>query len=66
MIASIEGEIIGLGESFIVVGVGGVGLQVYVTNALRARLRIMERIFLWRYMDLRPIRSGIISCSCLV
>jgi holliday junction DNA helicase RuvA len=53
MIASLEGEIIGLGDSYIVVGVGGVGLQVYVTSSLRAQLRVMERIFLFTHLIVR-------------
>ncbi len=46
MIASVEGEVIGIGDHFIVIRVGGVGLQVYAPGPLRARLRMMEHIFL--------------------
>lgn len=53
MIASIEGEVIGLAESYIVVRVGGVGLQVYATTPLRARMRMMERVFLFTQLIVR-------------
>jgi Holliday junction resolvasome RuvABC DNA-binding subunit len=45
MIASVEGEVVGLGESFLVVRVGGVGLQVYAPLPFRARQRMMDRVF---------------------
>ena len=53
MIANLEGEVIGLGDSFIVVRVGGVGLQVYVTTPFRARLRMMEHIFIHTHLVVR-------------
>lgn len=53
MIASVEGEVIGIGESYVIVRVGGVGLQVYAPNPLRARLRMMERIFLYTHLIVR-------------
>ncbi len=54
MIASVEGEIIGIGETSIVVRVGGgVGLQVYVTKPLCARLRMMEHLFLFTHLIVR-------------
>lgn len=46
MIDSVEGEIIGLGENSVVVRVGGVGMRVNITAPLRARLRLMDQIFL--------------------
>jgi holliday junction DNA helicase RuvA len=54
MIASIEGEVIGLGETAIVVRVGGgVGLQVYAPLTLCARLRMMDHIFLYTQLIVR-------------
>ncbi|HMN59185.1 MAG TPA: Holliday junction branch migration protein RuvA [Anaerolinea sp.] len=53
MIASIEGEITGLGESSVVVGVGGVGLQVFVPAPLRARLRVNDRVLLHTHLIVR-------------
>lgn len=53
MIASVEGEVIGIGEVFVVVRVGGVGLQVYAPNSFCARLRMMERIFLFTHLIVR-------------
>ena len=69
MIATLEGEVIGLGDSFMVVRVGGVGLQVYVTTPFRARLPVWEHIFIcirtwscaktcWLCTGLRPSRNG--------
>lgn len=53
MIATVSGEIIGLGETFLVVQVGGVGLQVSVPTPLRARLRMMEPILLYTHLIVR-------------
>ena len=54
MIATVEGDVIGIGESYLVVRVGGgVGLQVYTPTPLRARLRIAERIFLFTQLIVR-------------
>lgn len=53
MIASVEGEVIGLSENSVIVKVGGVGLQVYTTVPLRARTRIMEHIFLFTQLIVR-------------
>ncbi len=53
MIASVEGEVIGVGDHFIVIRVGGVGLQVFAPNPLRARLRMMEHIFLYTRLIVR-------------
>jgi Holliday junction DNA helicase RuvA len=53
MIATLEGEVIGLGDSAIVVRLGGLGLQVFVPAPLRARLRMMEHIFLYTHLIVR-------------
>jgi holliday junction DNA helicase RuvA len=53
MIASLEGEVIGLGDSFIVVRIGGMGLQVYVPSPFRARLRMMEHVFVFTHLIVR-------------
>jgi holliday junction DNA helicase RuvA len=53
MIASVEGEVIGQGPSFIIVRVGGVGLQVFAPGPLCARLRPLERIFLHTHLIVR-------------
>ena len=53
MIACVEGEVIGQGELTIVVRVGGVGLQVYAPTPLRARLRLMDHIFLFTHLIVR-------------
>ena len=53
MIASVEGEIIGITENHIVVRVGGVGLQVAVPVPLRARLHLNENVFLHTHLIVR-------------
>ncbi|HEY9077350.1 MAG TPA: Holliday junction branch migration protein RuvA [Anaerolineaceae bacterium] len=53
MIASVEGEVIGLGESAVIVRVGGVGLQVFVPAPLRARIRLRDEIFLFTHLVVR-------------
>lgn len=53
MIASLEGEVISVYEDSLVIGVGGVGLQVYVPNALRAQSRPGERLFLHTFLVVR-------------
>lgn len=54
MIASIEGEVIGLTDSAVIVQVGGgVGLMVYAPSPLRARLRLMDHIFLHTQLIVR-------------
>lgn len=53
MIASVEGEVIGLSDSYVVVRVGGVGLQVFAPAPLRARMHMMERIFLFTQLIVR-------------
>ena len=54
MIASVEGEVIGIGDPHVIVRVGGgVGLQVAVPAPVRARLRMMERVFLFTHLIVR-------------
>ncbi len=54
MIATVEGEVVGIGDHFLIIRVGGgVGLQVYAPTPLRARVRIMERIFLYTHLIVR-------------
>jgi Holliday junction DNA helicase RuvA len=53
MIATLEGEIIGLEEHSIVVRVGGVGLQVFLPAPFRARLRLMDHVFLYTHLVVR-------------
>lgn len=53
MIATVEGEVIGIGDSYLIIRVGGVGLQVFAPTPLRSRLRMMERIFLYTHLIVR-------------
>ncbi len=53
MIASVDGEIIGIAEGSITVRLGGVGLQVAVSAPLRARLHLNETIFLHTHLIVR-------------
>jgi holliday junction DNA helicase RuvA len=60
MIATVEGEVIGIGDLYIIVRVGGggatsngVGLQVFAPTPLRARLRKLEHIFLYTHLIVR-------------
>ena len=53
MIATVEGEVVGIGEHTLVIRVGGVGLQVFAPTPLRARLRMMERVFLYTHLIVR-------------
>ncbi|MBE0699032.1 MAG: Holliday junction branch migration protein RuvA [Anaerolineaceae bacterium] len=53
MIASLEGEVIGLGDSYIVVRIGGLGLQVYAPSPYRARLRMLDHIFVYTHLIVR-------------
>ena len=53
MIASVEGEVIGVGQNYLIVRVGGVGLQVYAPGPLCARVRMMEKIFLHTQLIVR-------------
>jgi len=53
MIASVEGEVIGISDTAVIISVGGVGLQVFASRPLCARLRMMERIFLHTHLIVR-------------
>ena len=54
MIASIEGEVIGLTDSAVVVRVGGgVGIMVFAPTPLRARLRLMDHVLLFTQLIVR-------------
>lgn len=53
MIASLEGEISHVGDHYLIVRVGGVGLQVSVPAPLRASSRSGERINLNTYLVVR-------------
>lgn len=53
MIASIEGEVIGLGDSSVIIRVSGIGLQVSVPSPFRARLRLMDHILLYTHLIVR-------------
>ena len=53
MIASVHGDIIGLGDSSLVIRVGGVGLQVSVPAPLRARGRFGDQIQLHTHLIVR-------------
>ena len=53
MIASVHGDITGLGENSLVVRVGGVGLQVYVPAPLRARFRFGDQVQLHTHLVVR-------------
>jgi holliday junction DNA helicase RuvA len=53
MIASLHGEISGIGSDSLVVRVGGVGLQVHVPTQLRAESRLGEHVGLHTYLVVR-------------
>jgi len=53
MIASVKGEIIDKGESFLVVQVGGVGLRVFVPASLTAGYEIGEHAQLFTHLVVR-------------
>jgi Holliday junction DNA helicase RuvA len=59
MIATVEGEVIGIGDHYLVIRVGGssastgIGLQVYAPTPLRARLRLLEHILLYTHLIVR-------------
>jgi holliday junction DNA helicase RuvA len=53
MIATVEGEVIGIGDHYLIIRVGNIGLQVFAPTPLRARLRLMERIFLYTHLIVR-------------
>jgi len=53
MIATLEGEVIGLSENALIIRVGGVGLQVFAAAPFRARLRMMDHVFLYTQLIVR-------------
>ncbi|WP_298010638.1 Holliday junction branch migration protein RuvA [Anaerolinea sp.] len=53
MIAYVEGRILDLGESYLVIQVGSVGLQIFVPSPLRARSRAGENVVLFTYLIVR-------------
>jgi len=53
MIASITGEVLEIGEDFLVVGIGGLGLRVFVPAPLADRMEIGEKIFLHTHLVVR-------------
>jgi Holliday junction DNA helicase RuvA len=52
MIASVEGEVLGVGEDHLIIKVGGVGLRVFVPAGLRA-LRVGDRTALHTHLIVR-------------
>jgi holliday junction DNA helicase RuvA len=53
MIAIVEGDIAAIGDNHVVVMVGGIGLQVYVSAPLRGSLRVSDRILLYTHLIVR-------------
>jgi holliday junction DNA helicase RuvA len=53
MIATLEGEVIGLSDTALIVRVGGIGLQVFAPGPFRARLRMMDHVFLYTQLIVR-------------
>jgi Holliday junction DNA helicase RuvA len=53
LIASIQGQVIGLFEGGIILEVGNIGLQVFVPSQLRQSLRIGEQMLLFTYLVVR-------------
>jgi holliday junction DNA helicase RuvA len=53
MIASLNGEVIAADNESVVVSVGGIGLRVFVTPAVRSQYRTGENIFLHTYLVVR-------------
>jgi Holliday junction DNA helicase RuvA len=53
MIASIEGEVLGVGDDFLVINVGGLGFKVFVTSAFRDPSRKGSRVFLHTHLVVR-------------
>ena len=47
MIASVSGDVQAVLEDGLIVGVGGVGLRVYVSGAVRAQVHVGEGVFLF-------------------
>lgn len=53
MIAYIEGKVLDLGETYLIIQLGAVGLQVYVPAPLRAKVRVGETLVLFTYLIVR-------------
>ncbi|MDK2982162.1 MAG: holliday junction helicase RuvA [Chloroflexota bacterium] len=53
MIASVKGEVIDKGENFLVVQMGGIGLQVFVTTAVAAGYEPDEHVQLFTHLVVR-------------
>ncbi|MCJ7734988.1 MAG: Holliday junction branch migration protein RuvA [Anaerolineales bacterium] len=53
MIASIQGPVIQGGEDFLVIDVGGIGFQVYVTTQLTNTVRRGEKVSLFTHLVVR-------------
>lgn len=53
MIASVSGDVQAVLEDSLIVGVGGVGLRVYVTAAVRAQAHVGEGVFLFTTLIVR-------------
>lgn len=53
MIAYVEGKVLELGETYLVIQVGAVGLQVYVPSTLRAKARAGETLVLFTHLVVR-------------
>jgi Holliday junction DNA helicase RuvA len=53
MIATLEGEVIGLGDQSVVVALGGVGFQVSLPAPFRNGLRLRDRVFLFTQLIVR-------------
>jgi len=53
MIATLRGEVSQIEENALVLEVGGVGLRVFVTNPVRARLKVGEVLMLYTHLVVR-------------
>lgn len=53
MIGRIKGNIVFIGDKFIIVDVSGVGYKIYITNETIASISINEEIILWTYTAVR-------------
>jgi Holliday junction DNA helicase RuvA len=53
MIASLSGEVLEIGSDYLVVGLGGLGLKVYIPTPLKDRLRIGEFVSLQTQLIVR-------------
>ncbi|MHC1785095.1 MAG: Holliday junction branch migration protein RuvA [Anaerolineaceae bacterium] len=53
MIASIQGDIIGKGEDYLTVALGGLGIRVFVPSTLASEKRISDHVFLHTHFVVR-------------